>query len=635
MRTGEDSGEGATSFELPGRFDLASASPVAERVTELKALFPEAVREDRVDLDSLSRTIGDWVDPGPERFGLMWPGKAECMRVVQQPSVGTLLATPDDSVNFDTTQNLIIEGDNLEVLKLLQKSYYGSIKVIYIDPPYNTGRDFIYPDNFREGLAGYLRYSGQVDADGVKFSANTETDGRYHSKWLSMMYPRLFVASNLLSDDGLIFVSIDDHEVHNLRSMMSEIFGEEAFVGTMVWQAKKGGGSDNAGLVNDHEYVMVFARSAEALALGKVTFESAPLDRNDEKGRYRRGRELNKWGSNSLRADRPTMYFPIPGPDGEDVYPIRTDGKEGRWRKGKPEMLRLSAEGEIDFAVRSDGRIGAFEKVRDESPATKPFRTWLTDVGTTADGTKRIKALFSGSTPFPYPKPVELLESIIAIGVGAESDATVLDFFAGSGSMGDAVISYNSREGANLQYILVQLPEESGEGGQARELSSIARERMRLVGQEQSNSLVGQSLDSGFRSYRLTSSNFVVWNGDTADGDALKARLLSLTNNVVDGRAQSDLLTELLLKAGYPLTASVAELTLAGKRVYSVDDNSLFVCLEPKLSIEVFEAMADLSPGLILVLDAGFADDELKMNALQTVRSRRSDSQGFTELKVI
>lgn len=396
------------TIELPERFNLATDPPADARRAVLREVFPEVFREQAIDLDALRRSLGDWVDPGPERFGLTWPGKAECMRVIQEPSIGTLAPMPDESMDWDTTQNIIIEGENLEVLKLLQKAYYGKVKLIYIDPPYNTGKEFIYPDNFHEGLDDYLRYSGQVDEAGLKMSANAETDGRYHSKWLSMMYPRLFLARNLLSDDGLIVVSVDDHEVHHLRCMMAELFGEEAFVGTMVWQAKKGGGSDNAGFVNDHEYLMVFSRSREALSLGRIQFDSAPLDRIDEKSRYRRGRELNKWGSNSLRTDRPTMYFPIPGPDGEDVYPIRTDGKEGRWRKGSAEMLRLVRDGDVEFAIRSDGRLGAFEKIRDEGPATKPFRTWLTDVGTTADGTKRLKVLFDGESPFPYPKPIEL-----------------------------------------------------------------------------------------------------------------------------------------------------------------------------------------------------------------------------------
>ena len=247
--------------DLPEHFDPAAEPPADERLAALRELFPEVMCEDKVDFDALRRSLGDWVDPGPERFGLTWPGKAECTRVIQEPSIGTLFPMPDHSVDWDATQNVIIEGENLEVLKLLQKAYYGKVKVIYIDPPYNTGKEFIYPDNFKEGLADYLRYSRQVDEDGFKLSANAETDGRYHSKWLSMMYPRLFLARNLLREDGVIFVSIDDHEVHNLRALMNEIFGEENFVAVVIWEKIHTRKNTAQYVSENHDYVVVFARN--------------------------------------------------------------------------------------------------------------------------------------------------------------------------------------------------------------------------------------------------------------------------------------------------------------------------------------------------------------------------------------
>ncbi len=424
--------------------------------------------------------------------------------------------------------------------------------------------------------------------------------------------------------------------------MMAEIFGEEAFVGTLVWQAKKGGGSDNAGLVVDHEYVMVFARSRESLTLGTIRFEPAPLDRTDDRGRYRRGRELNKWGSNSLRSDRPTMYFPIPGPDGQDVYPIRTDGKEGCWRKGRPEMMRLVKAGDVEFAVRSDGRLGAFEKVRSESPASKPFRTWLTDVGTTADGTKRLKTLFEGTAPFPYPKPVALLDALIAIGVGDDPDALVLDFFAGSGTLGDAVAQYNVREETRLRYLLIQLPEVSDDGMRARELSSITRERMRWVGREAESAASQLSTedrnaaDYGFRAYRLCASNFSVWESSVGTPAELSEQLELSVDNVVPGSNEERVLTELLLKAGYPLTSAIADVEFGGVPGYSVADGALLVCLSAALTIQTFEDMVEHEPAMILVLDAGFeGSDELKVNALQTVRARNAQSGTDIALRVV
>ncbi|MHB8188403.1 MAG: site-specific DNA-methyltransferase [Dermatophilaceae bacterium] len=251
--------------DVPENFNIASEDPLADRLASLRATFPEVFREDRVDIDSVRRSVGDWVDPGSERFGLTWPGKAECMRVIQRPSIGTLVPQREESVDFDATQNVIIEGENLEVLKLLQKAYYGKVKLIYIDPPYNTGNEFIYPDNFKEGLADYLKYSGQLDDEGFKVSANAETDGRYHSKWLSMMYPRLFLARNLLREDGVIFVSIDDHEVHNLRAIMNEVFGEENFIAMFIWEKRTTRENRRAFSIS-HDYIVCFAR-------GKIEFE--------------------------------------------------------------------------------------------------------------------------------------------------------------------------------------------------------------------------------------------------------------------------------------------------------------------------------------------------------------------------
>ena len=258
------------------RFDLRSASPTDEQISALAQLFPEALCEGRIDFDALRRSIGEWVDPGPERFGLTWPGKAECMRVIQEPSIGTLVPMPDESVDWDTTQNVIIEGENLEVLKLLQKAYHGKVKMIYIDPPYNTGKEFIYPDNFKEGLTDYLKYSGQVDDEGFKLSANAETDGRYHSKWLSMLYPRLFLARNLLREDGVMFVSIDDHELPRLLSLMDEVFGPENFVATIVW--KNATDNNPTRIAVEHEYIVCYARSTEVAAPVWKSADSAARD---------------------------------------------------------------------------------------------------------------------------------------------------------------------------------------------------------------------------------------------------------------------------------------------------------------------------------------------------------------------
>lgn len=348
------------------RFDLASANPGDERLAAVAELFPDVMRGGQIDVDALRRSAGEWVDPGPERFGLSWPGKAECMRVIQEPSIGTLVPVPDESIDWAITQNLIIEGENLEVLKLLQKAYYGKVKLIYIDPPYNTGKEFIYPDNFREGLADYLRYSGQVDEEGFKLSANAETDGRYHSKRLSMMYPRLFLARNLLRDDGVIFVSIDDHEVHNLRALMNEIFGEENFIAEIAVVNNLKGRNDREHVATCHEYLMVFERGgfvSQGLALTDP--QRAEYRHVAEDGRAFQWRDLRKRGGADTRAVRPNLYFPVwVDPDtglvsmhetethGVKVFPTKSDESAGCWRWGR-EKVTSSLNELCGFKVES------------------------------------------------------------------------------------------------------------------------------------------------------------------------------------------------------------------------------------------------------------------------------------------
>ena len=392
-----------------------STSPLLtdERIAQLRAILPEAFADGKINWDTLREVLGETLeDDAQEHFGLFWPGKREARRLASLPSKGTLIPQPGQGVDEDATHNLFIEGDNLEVLKLLQKSYAGRVKMIYIDPPYNTGNDFVYKDSFQQPLDEYLRLTEQVDEQGKVLTTNSQSSGRYHSAWLNMIYPRLRLARELLNDDGLIFVSIDDNELHNLSQILKELFGEECFVGILVWHSKSGGGSDKAGIVADHEYVVCFQKTAKSNALSRISVESEQLDQTDEKGAYRRGRELNKWGSNSRREDRPTMFFPIPGPSGEDVYPIRNDGAEGCWRWGKKKMTDIVAKQDVEFVKRPNGTYIVYEKIRSADPRSKPYRTWLSDIGTTADGSKLVKELFDGKKIFDFPKPIQNIDKI-------------------------------------------------------------------------------------------------------------------------------------------------------------------------------------------------------------------------------
>jgi adenine-specific DNA-methyltransferase len=634
------------------RLDLRSANPLDERLTAIAALFPEAMRDGKVDCDALRRSLGDWVDPGPERFGLTWPGKAECMKVIQEPSIGTLVPMPDESVDWDSTQNVIIEGENLEVLKLLQKAYYGKVKMIYIDPPYNTGKEFIYPDNFKEGLADYLKYSGQVDDEGLKLSANAETDGRYHSKWLSMMYPRLFLARNLLREDGAIFVSIDDHEVHNLRALMNEIFGEENFVAEIAVVNNLKGRNDRDNIATSHEYLLIYERGDfESRGVALTAEQASEYRHTAEDGRSFQWRDLRKRGGADTRAARPNLYFPVwVDPESGSVameasavhsiqvFPTKSDGAEGCWRWGRDKVASSLSElraSKVESKDRWNISYRVFLQTDEGLRTAKPKSVWTGPQFSTDAATKKFRALVP-DIPDMTPKPVGLIASIIEQTM--EEGDLCLDFFAGSGTTGHAVYEESHRRGAALSFILVQLPEPL-EHTRFDRLSAVTRERVRLAGARLADSdpqLLGNNPDLGFRAFRLAPSNFAVWRSARTDADAVAQQLTMSVEHVLEGSTAESMLTELLLKAGFPLTAAVEEKQFAGIAGYSVADGALVVCLSDELTIEAFEAMVELNPAMILVLDRGFGgSDELKVNALQTVRARNQREGTDIALKVV
>lgn len=613
------------------RFDLASQRPADERIGFIRTHFPEVFAETQIDFDALRRSLGDWVDPGPERFGLTWPGKAECMRVIQEPSIGTLFPMPGESVDWDTTENVIIEGDNLEVLKLLQKAYYAKIKLIYIDPPYNTGKEFIYPDNFKEGLSDYLRYSGQVDEEGFKLSANAETDGRYHSKWLSMMYPRLFLARNLLRDDGAIAVTIGDQEAHNLRFLLNEIFGEENFVANIVWQKKYTISNDDPGVASMHDHVLLYQKSEK--------FQRNLLPRTDEQLAAYQNPDNDPRGpwisnpiiSNKTREERPTLWYPIVNPStGADVWP----DEERVWRFAPREYKRLVEEKRLDWGDEDSYEKPRLKRFLSEVKDGVVPRTWWTyqEAGSNDEGQRELIKLFD-SKVFSAPKPTRLLRRLVQI--CTDPADCILDFFAGSGAMGQAVIEHNASERSSRQYVMVQLPEpiNSGEYGN---IAQITRERMRRAGKAALESEPNCSVDAGFRAYQLRPSNFQVWAADVSTEDEVVSQLALSVGHLEEGSTAQAILTELLMKAGFPLTAPVEEADFAGLAGYSVSEGTLLVCLSRELTIEAFEAMVEVDPEMILVLDAGFGgNDELKVNALQTVRARNRLSGGDTSLRVV
>jgi adenine-specific DNA-methyltransferase len=648
-----------TANDLPERFSLASELPSNDRLATIRAAFPEVLRDGEVDFDALRRSLGDWVEPGPERFGLTWPGKAECMRVIQEPSIGTLVPTPEDSVDWDTTENVIIEGDNLEVLKLLQKAYYGRVKMIYIDPPYNTGKEFIYPDNFHEGLKDYLRYSGQTDEEGVKLTANAETDGRYHTKWLSMMYPRLFLARNLLREDGVIFVSIDDHEVHNLRAVMNEIFGEENFIACIVWQ---GGRLNDSKLVSaGHDYILIFARNLGHVTETEVRWrerkdglddvyaaerEIRSVVGDDYEEAHRRllswFRDLPDGHSSKAHAhytymDGRGIYYlsdlrsPNPRPNLVYTYKGHEPHPNG-WAYGSERMSALDAEDRIFFPPTRGERL-KLKSYLHEHETWPPGSVFYRDRRAARGVVESLLGL-SAKGLFDFPKDHRVLGRLIA--TVTTGDDIVLDFFAGSGSTAHAVMAENDKDGERRRFLLVQLPEPI-DSEQYPTISAITRQRVCAAGEElrREPKLEDAPLDAGFRSYKLGASNFTVWDS-SATVDGLEKQLEMSVEHVIDGATDDAMLTELLLKAGYPLDSAVTPAEFAGTTGYSIADGALLVCLSRALSIGTFEVMAELEPAMILVLDAGFGDsDELKVNALQTVRARNQQSGSDIALRVV
>jgi adenine-specific DNA-methyltransferase len=611
--------------DQPERFDLSSMDISAEKRAELLRLLPEVRTEgDKINFDRLRLALGETIDPARERYGLTWPGKADCYKTIQAPSLGTLRPAPKESVNWDTTENLIIEGDNLEVLKLLQKAYLGKVKMIYIDPPYNTGGDFIYPDNFGENLQTYLQYTGQVDSEGRKFGSNTDADGRFHSKWLNMMYPRLFVARNLLCENGVIFISIDDHEVDNLRKICNEVFGEENFVANIIWQKKFAPQNDARFFSDNHDHILLFAKHKESWSRNLLPRTEKNNERYENPDNDPRG----PWASSDLlrMEHRDNSVYTITSPTGKKWTPEAGTS----WRHPEDEMLSLIANNEIWFGPEKNSKPRRKKFLKDVRQGVVPETIWPhSECGHNQEGTQVFKALFSGTeVEFTNPKPPRLIQRMLAISTQPDANDIVLDFFAGSGSTGQAVMEQNKIDGGNRKFILVQLPEPTV-GKQFPTIAEITKERVRRVikklDEEASKKLDLESKqDLGFRAFELSESNFQVWETHTStDANALGEQLRMHIDHVRQNRTDEDILAELLLKSGFPLTIPIETMALAGKKVFSVGNGVFLICLDREITLELIRAMADLKPSRIVCLDAGFVgNDQLKVNAVQIFKSK-------------
>lgn len=618
------------------KLDLRSHDVAADRIAELLRLFPEIRTEGgKLDFDRLKLALGEAVDVGKERYGMNWPGKADCFKTIQTPSVATLRPCPEESVNFETSENLIIEGDNLEVLKLLQKSYLGKVKMIYIDPPYNTGNDFIYPDDYAESLRTYLEYTGQVDAEGRRFGTNTDADGRFHSKWMNMMYPRLYLARNLLRDDGVIFMTIDDTEFTNLRRVCDEVFGEENFVAAISWQKKYAVSNNYRGVASIRDFVLAYAKSA--------LFQNGLLPRTEEStARYQnpdndpRGpwKPVDYWNVASPE-DRPNLVYPITNPNtGKKVLP-----EKKAWKYSREVHEQHVAEKRIWWGADGTNSVPALKLFLSEvRQGHIPHNWWpYEDAGHTDEAKKELDKLFDGNAPFDTPKPVRLITRICQIAGLAPGDIA-LDFFAGSGTTAHSILEMNHQDDAGGRFILVQLPEPTGRSDYST-IADICKERVRRIIKKLNDDDAGKldmregtKPDRGFRVYKLAESNFTEWDARVEhDAEALQKQLELHVDHIREGRSAADILYELLLKSGFPLTTPVEKMTLAGKTVYAVASGVLMICLEQSLTLELIRAIADAKPERVVLLDAGFTkNDQLKANAVQTFRTK-----GVTSFKTV
>ena len=599
--------------------DATSHDIVADNIEKLKAIFPEAVTEGKIDFNALKETLGEYSETREERYNFSWAGKSKARRLAQTPTTGTLRPCPEESVDWDKTENLFIEGDNLEVLKLLQKSYQGQVKMIYIDPPYNTGGDFVYPDKYADNLKGYLEYTGQVDADGNKQSSNTEFVGRYHTNWLNMMMPRIQLAKNLLRDDGAIFISIDDNELSNLRKICDEVFGEENFIANVAWKHTQQSKNDEPHFSRNYNSIVIYKKSD---ALGKFRLPRTDEDNknysnpdNDPKGDWRNG---------DVRSPsyRETLRYNIITPSGKTIEP-----PENGWRWSEAEVKKKISTGEIFFSPAEDRIIRKIYLANQDGRT--PENVWSDDSsGTTRQANAEMKMLFEGGSPFDTPKPTMLVRKMSQL-FGDEKDYIILDFFAGSATTGHAVLSQNEADEGNRKYILVQLPEKCNEASNAFKMgydhiADIGKERLRRAASKIKEEHPDYEGDLGFKVFKLDSSNIEAWDSNIEN---LEDNVLKAANVLKDDRSELDIVYELFLKYGLDLSYPVNRHEVAGKQVYEIGAGSLFICLEDGITNEFVEALIKLyetfdseAAPRVVFKDSGFKTDAAKKDAESTLK---------------
>ena len=620
------------------KLDGQSMDLVKENVEKLKELFPSIVKEDKIDFEELELLLGENINRNKEQYSFTWNGKTEATKLAQKRSTGTLRPCIEESKNWDTTQNLYIEGDNLEVLKLLQASYNGRIKMIYIDPPYNTGHDFVYKDNFEDNIKNYKEQTGQAQ------KSNADTDGRYHTNWLNMMYPRLKLARNLLTDDGVIFISIDDKEVANLIKICNEIFGEGNFLNDIVWNSTKS--VTNTALISvAHNHTLVYFKKKQYYIENREFFrlidsgEGFENPDNDPRGPWKADPfQVGGW--------RPNQQYEIINPKTGSIYKPNPGCS---WKNDYNKYLELVKDNRIVFGKTGEGGPQRKRFIWEASERGKVSTTLWTDVETTTNGTQQIKKLFNDKAPFSNPKPIGLIKRILEL--GSDKNSIVIDFFSGSSTTAHAVMEMNL-DGENRKFIMVQFPENldksleeatndnkqtilnaievCDEINVPHALTEVAKERIRRAGEKIKEENPDKQIDIGFKVFKLDSSNLKKWdNTPTKDVDEIQNRIQTSIDYIKDDRNEFDLVYEVMLKYGIDLTLPITKTQNEKAYIIEAPEYKLLVCTYPNLTIEDIEDFANESVGTYLFADRCFNTDNLLVNAEEILKSRNKEMRLF------
>lgn len=622
------------------KLKMHSLNKVDDNIKKIGTLFPNCLTERKndageveyaIDFELLKQELSTVIVEGnEERYQFTWPDKKKSILAANAPISDTLRPCREESVDFDNTENLYIEGDNLAVLKLLQETYLGKIKMIYIDPPYNTGNDFVYNDDFAESVDEYLAHSGQFDDEGNRLIQNTDNNGRFHSDWLNMIYPRLKLAKDLLTDDGVILISIDDCEQDNLRKICDEVFGRKNFIDTLIWKKRYGGGAKEKYFVSLHEYVLVYCKNIDLLGELFVPLSNESAERyyskRDSKFATRGGYRTHPLEAGKAMDARPNLIYPIPAPDGTMIMPKK------QWLWSKERVMEALKNDDLEIVQGKDGWVVSSKQyLREEDGSLRPAKMLsIIDDVYTQHGTNEMINIMGDAKIFQYPKPSAFVKQLVSV-ITEGKDELILDFFSGSAATAHAVMQLNAEDGGKRKFIMVQLPEETDEKSEAykagyKTICEIGKERIRRAGEKikEENGITALNLDTGFRVLKIDSSNMKDVYYNPAEYELSIFDML--TDNIKEDRTPEDLLFQVMLDLGVLLSSKIEETTIAGKRVFNVADGFLIACFDELVTEETITAIAKQKPYYFVMRDSSMASDSVATNFEQIFATYSPDT---------